>query len=282
MTQINETYGGQICVITGAASGIGRALAIKLGQAGAMLALSDLNEEGLAETAQLAGADASNKIITDKLDMADRDAIASYATRVQQALGSAKHVFNVAGIARVGTFEETDLTAMEKVVDINFWGVVRMSKAFLPQLIETQGHLTNISSVFGFIGYPGNAHYCASKFAVRGFSETLGIELKDKGVKIHSVHPGGIDTNIVRNAEIDALPEGIEDRDQLQARFESAAKTSPEDAAQVILSGIRRGNKRILIGTDAHLISIIQRIFPRNYSPILKWMMEKWRGNKLP
>ncbi|MCI5046394.1 MAG: SDR family NAD(P)-dependent oxidoreductase, partial [Aquisalinus sp.] len=256
---------------------IGRALAVRLGKAGAMLALSDVNEEGLAETAELAGGKASNRIITDRLDMADGEAIKAYAPKVQDALGPARHVMNVAGLARVGTFEETDIEAMEKVIDVNFWGVVRMSKVFLPQLIETKGHLTNISSVFGFIGYPGNAHYCASKFAVRGFSETLGIELKEKGVNVHSVHPGGIDTNIVRNAEIDALPDGMTSREELEQRFESNVRTSADEAAAVILKGLERNNPRILIGTDAHVISATQRLLPRRYAPVLGWIMEKWQ-----
>ncbi|WP_306253239.1 SDR family oxidoreductase [Parvularcula sp. IMCC14364] len=278
MSYSDATFAGQTCVITGAASGIGRALAVRLGKAGAMLALSDVNEEGLAETAALAGGKASNKILTDRLDMADAAAIKAYAPKVKEAFGSAQHVMNVAGLARVGSFEETDIEAMEKVVDVNFWGVVRMSKAFLPQLIESKGHLTNISSVFGFIGYPGNAHYCASKFAVRGFSETIGMELKEKGVQVHSVHPGGIDTNIVRNAEIDALPDGMESRADLEKRFESNVRTSADEAAAVILKGLERNNPRILIGPDAHVISATQRLLPRRYAPVLGWIMDKWQN----
>ncbi len=275
MSEFAGTYAGKVCVITGAASGIGRALAIRLGEAGAMLALSDINEEGLNETAELAGSAGSNKIIKDQLDMADADAIEAYAPKVEAALGAADHVFNVAGMTRVGQFDETDLASYEKVINVNFWGVVRMSKAFLPQLKKTRGHLTNISSVFGFIGFAGQTHYCASKFAVRGFSETLAQEMKDKGVSIHSVHPGGIATNIARNAEVDALPEDVSDKSELDANFDQKAITTPEKAADVILSGVQKGKQRILIGPDAHVISIVQRLFPARYSGILGFLFNR-------
>ena len=267
-------YQGKVCVITGAASGIGRAMAIRLGQAGAALALSDVDEEGLAETAELAGAGQSNRIITDRLDVADAEAIDAYAVRVKEALGSSDYVFNVAGLTRLGRFDETPLASMEKIMEVNFWGVVRMSKAFLPQLKETKGALTNISSIFGVIGFNGQAHYCASKFAVRGFTETLAQEMAEEGVRVCSVHPGGVATNIARNAEVDALPEGS-DREDFNASFDEAAITSPDEAAQIILEGTAKGRRRIIVGRDARFISFVQRLFPQSYHRLLDRFFRK-------
>ncbi len=262
-------YNGRVCVITGAASGIGRALAITLGAAGASLALSDVNEQGLAETAKLAGGENSNRILTDVLDVADADAVSAYASHVEAALGASDYVFNVAGLTRVGRFDETPLDSMEKIMDVNFWGVVRMSKAFLPQLKKTKGGLVNISSIFGMIGYAGQTTYCASKFAVRGFSETLAQEVEADGVRVSCVHPGGVATNIVRNAKIDVLPSGVTDKDDMNANFDKVAITSALDAAQIILGGTTKGKRRILIGKDAKMVSLVQRISPVLYPKIL-------------
>ena len=161
-----EKFKDKVCVVTGAGSGIGRALAVKLAGAGAALAISDINPEGLEETAQMIGK-GSNRIRKDVLDVSDAAAIEPYAAAVKESLGSADYVFNVAGLARIGTFKDTPLDSFEKVMNVNFWGVVRMTKAFLPQLIETKGGVVNISSLFGLIGLPTQSSYCASKFAVR-------------------------------------------------------------------------------------------------------------------
>jgi len=261
-------YKDKICVITGAASGIGRALAVELAEAGAVLALSDINAEGLEETAQMVGG--SNKVMTDVFDMADAKAIADYADKVATNLGGSDFVFNVAGLTRVGNFVDTPLESMEKVMDVNYWGVVRMSKAFIAQILMRKGTLVNISSVFGFIGYAGQTHYCASKFAVRGFTETLAQELKGTGVGICSVHPGGIATNIARNAVADKLPDNGATREQMNAAFDKMAITTPKKAAQVILKGAAKKKRRILIGGDARFISIVSRLFPVRYSKILE------------
>ena len=272
---MSDIYKNKICVITGAASGIGRALAITLAEQGAVLALSDINETGLSETVEKVGG--SNKIMNDVFDMADAEAIASYAQKVKQTLGAADYVFNVAGLTRVGNFVDTPLESMEKVMDVNYWGVVRMSKAFLDQILSKKGTLVNISSVFGFIGYAGQTHYCASKFAVRGFTETLAQELKGTGVGICSVHPGGIATNIARNAIADKLPDNGASREEMDAAFDKMAITSPEKAAKVILKGAAKKKQRILIGSDARVISLVSRLFPVGYSKIL----EKYSGNNV-
>jgi len=270
-----KTFKDKVCVITGAASGIGRALAVELAEVGAVLALSDINAEGLEETTQMVGG--SNKVMTDVFDMADANAIANYADKVTSNLGGADYVFNVAGLTRVGNFIDTPLESMEKVMDVNYWGVVRMTKAFIDQIIASKGTLVNISSVFGLIGYAGQTHYCASKFAVRGFTETLAQELKGTGVGICSVHPGGIATNIARNAIADKLPDSGATREEMDAAFDKMAITSPKKAAQVILKGATKKKRRILIGGDARFISIVSRLFPSGYSKVL----EKYSGENV-
>jgi len=202
--------------------------------------------------------------------VADAKAIAVYADHVKLAMGNADYVFNVAGIARVGTFDETPLSSFETVMTVNFYGVVRMSKAFLGQLKETCGGLVNISSIFGIIGFPGQAEYCAAKFGVRGFSETLATEMEPHGVSVTSVHPGGVATNIARNAKVDAMPAHGKPREEMDAEFDKAAITSPEEAARIILKGTAKRKRRVIVGKDAKMVQLIQRLFPENYFKILR------------
>lgn len=265
---MTNSFHDKLCVVTGAGSGIGRALALDLARRGAALALSDINEEGLEETKALIGAP-SNRMRFDRLDVADADAVARYADTVRESLGPADYVFNVAGLSRMGNFEDTPLSSFEKVIDVNFWGVVRMSKAFLPQLVETKGGLINISSLFGLIGVPGQAHYCASKFAVRGFSESIGQELESKGVRVTSVHPGGVNTNIAKTAEVDAVPAGFATADAAKKKFGKALRMDPAKAAEIILSGAAKGKRRVLVGGDAKLISFFQRLAPQSYTRLI-------------
>ena len=157
-------------------------------------------------------------------------------------------------------------------MNVNFYGTVDMCRAFLPQLVETKGAITNISSIFGLIGFPGQAHYCASKFAVRGFSETLSIELKPKGVSVTCVHPGGVATNIARSAKLDALPPGLSSREKFDKNFDKAARTTPESAARTIINGAAKGKRRVLVGPDGHAVSLIQRLFPSTYQTFLASM----------
>lgn len=266
---VTSSFSGKLCVVTGAGSGIGRALAISLARQGASLALSDINEQGLAETARLIG-ETRNASRADRLDVADAGAIEAYAQLVKESLGNADYVFNVAGLTRIGDFADTPLSSFEKVINVNFWGVVRMTKAFLPQLIETRGGVVNISSLFGLIGFSGQTHYCASKFAVRGFSETLAAELEDKGVSVTSVHPGGVATNIAKSAELDAMPTGVQSRQLISDNFDKLAITSPERAAEIILDGAAKRKRRVIVGRDAKTVSFLQRLFPESYSKILQ------------
>ena len=263
-----QTFSGKICVITGAGSGIGRALAQGLSAAGAQLALSDINAETLAETKALLGP--SNTVMTDRLDVADADAIAVYAEHVKAAMGNADYVFNVAGVARVGTFEQTPLSSFETVMNINFYGVVRMSKAFLEQLKTTRGGLVNISSIFGIVGFPGQAEYCAAKFGVRGFSEALAIELEPHGVNVTCVHPGGVATNIARDAKVDAMPAHGKSREEMDSGFDKAAITNPEKAAQIILKAAAKKTRRSIVGPDAKLVQLAARLFPASYAKVLR------------
>lgn len=270
-----KIYNNKVCVVTGAASGIGRALALDLASRGAQLALCDINAEGLEETVKMVGG--ANKVMSDVFDMADAQAIADYAEKVETGLGPADYVFNNAGLSRIGNFVDTPLESMEKVMDVNYWGVVRMTKAFMDQILAKKGTLVNISSVFGFIGYAGQTHYCASKFAVRGFTETLAQELKGTGVGVCCVHPGGVATNVARNAKVDKMPFGDATREELDANFDKMAITSPEKAAQIILKGAAKKKRRILIGADSRIISLAYRLFPTHYSRIL----EKYSGDNV-
>ena len=271
---MQQRFADRICIVTGAASGIGRAVAVALSQEGATVAISDRNAAGLKETrAMLAGA-GSNRHIADVFDIADASAIEAYAQRTRAALGDADYVFNIAGLTRVGDFLDSPLDSFEKIFDVNFWGVVRMSKAFLPQLLKTKGGIVNISSLFGFIGYPGQAHYCASKFAVRGFNEAIATELEERGVRVTSVHPGGVATAIARNAEVDQLPQGT-DRASLISNFDRLAITSPEAAAKQIIDGAANGRRRIVVGRDAKLVSFVQRLFPESYQKVIGLVVPK-------
>ncbi|WP_298914139.1 SDR family NAD(P)-dependent oxidoreductase [uncultured Algimonas sp.] len=261
-------YDGKVCVVTGAASGIGRAVARKLAASGATLALSDIDEHGLTETVEMIGG--ANRHKVDRLDMADADAIAAYAPAVQAALGPADYVFNIAGLTRVGDFRNTPAASYEKIMDVNFYGVVRMSKAFLEQLIETRGGLVNVSSIFGIVGWPGQAHYCASKFGVRGFSESLSMEMEEHGVSVTCVHPGGVKTNVARNAQVDHIGDPGVTKAMMDENFDKHTPTSAERAAEIILDGAARRKPRIIVGPDARFMQFWNRLFPTRYRKLVR------------
>lgn len=260
-------FEGKVCVVTGAASGIGRAVAQSLAASGATLALSDINEEGLNETVEMIGG--ANRHKVDVLDMADADGIAAYAPAVEAALGAADYVFNIAGLTRVGDFRNTSADSYEKVMDVNFYGVVRMSKAFLEQLIQTKGGLVNISSIFGIVGWPGQAHYCASKFGVRGFSESLSMEMMEHGVSVSCVHPGGVQTNVARNAVVDHMDKPGVTKKMMDDNFDKNTPTTPERAAEIILDGTAKRKLRIIVGPDARFIQFWNRLFPTRYRKLV-------------
>ena len=267
-----KDFQNKVAVITGAGSGIGRALARDLAAAGARLALSDVNQVGLQETADSLGL-GSDRLITEAFDVADRDAFYAFAERVTGHFGAAHLVFNNAGVALGATVEEMSYEDFEWLMGINFWGVVYGTKAFLPHLKAAgEGHIVNVSSVFGLIGVPTQSAYNASKFAVRGFTEALRQELEMEGGRVSctSVHPGGIKTNIARNARMGAGVEKITgDVDKARRDFEKMFRTTPEEASQTILKGVKGNKRRVLIGSDARAIDSMQRLMPTAYQRIM-------------
>lgn len=264
-----------VVVITGAASGIGRALAIRLSHEHiAGIAISDVNEEGLRETASMIS---RVPVSVHAFDVSDRQAVERFASDAIERHGRVTHLVNNAGVGVIGTFQQLALEDFEWLMGINFWGVIYCTKAFLPTLLEQESaHIVNVSSVFGFIAPSEQTAYTSSKFAVRGFTESLKAELSDTNIAVSCVHPGGIKTNIARNSRIGAgTPR--EWKQQGVKFFDKVARTSPETAADVIVAGIKNRNPRILIGTDARLISLFSRLFPKNYLPII----ERLAGHKM-
>jgi|SRR5580658_198252 short-subunit dehydrogenase len=255
---------GSVSVVTGAAGGIGRALALQLAGEGVDLALVDIDAVALEATAR-AAREFGRTVSTHLVDTGDAAAVAGLPEAVLARHGRVALLINNAGVALMGSFDELTLADIEWLFAINFWGVVRMTKAFLPALRrEPTAHIVNLSSVFGIIAPPGQTAYSASKFAVRGFSEALRHELAGSRIGLSVVHPGGIATSIAENARVAA---GIapETAKQAAAQFKTLARTTPEAAAARILAGIRRREKRILIGADARVIAAVQRVFPVSY-----------------
>ena len=256
-------FDGKVAAITGAASGIGRALAVNLAGQGCHLALSDVNEQGLAETVS-ACEGLGVKITSRKLDVANRAEVFAWADEVVAEHGRVNLVFNNAGVALAATIDAMDIADFEWLMSINFWGVVHGTQAFLPHLKATgDGHIVNISSVFGLASIPSQSAYNSAKFAVRGFSDALRIELDAErcGVSSTTVHPGGIKTNIARNMRMDqsATRFGRPGRD-MAAGFDRIAMTTPERAAVEILAAVRANRRRALIGRDANVIDFLARL----------------------
>lgn len=256
-------FNGKVAVLTGAGSGIGRALALDLARRGARLALSDVDFERVSETARQCQASGA-KALPYQLDVADRAAVYAHADEVTDEFGGVNLVVNNAGVALVGTVEEMTDEQLDWLIGINFWGVLHGTRAFLPKLIGSgDGHIVNVSSVFGFIGVPTQSAYNAAKFGVRGFTEALAQEMRaaKRPVRVSCVHPGGIKTNIARDAR------GLEGDDKQQAAslFDRIARTSPEGAARTILRGVERDRKRILIGPDAYVIDMLPRVLGSGY-----------------
>lgn len=258
-----------VAVITGAGSGIGRALAKRLAAEGIVgLAVADVNREGLEETAMMLG---DAKVSLHVVDVADRAAMASFVDAVISEHGRVTHVINNAGVALGGTLKEVSLDEIEWLMGVNFWGVVHGTKLFLPYLVkEPEAHIVNISSLFGLVAPPGQTAYCASKFAVRGFTEALRHELEDTNIAVSVVHPGGVKTNIANSARIAESSEITADElEQRLARMNrNLSTTTPDRAAEIIIKGIKKRSPRIIVGPDAQLLSWIQRLFPKRYLAI--------------
>ena len=255
-------------VITGAGSGIGRAIAVSLARRGCNLALADIDESGMAATAEL---ERGNGITVSqhRVDVSDRAAVAAFPDRVAAEHGGADLLVNNAGVAVGGTFEQVSDEDFEWLFEINFWGVVRMTRAFLPLLrASEEARVVNISSVYGLIAPPEQAAYSASKFAVRGFSEALRHELEASGIGVTVVHPGGVATSIAEKARI---PAGVSEEEiaRRRERYRKLLRLPPEVAGETIVRGIERRRPRILVGSDAKTISLIARLFPVTYWKLL-------------
>ena len=260
---------GKVVVITGAGSGIGRALALRAADQGAVLALTDWDEVGLVETAQQAQTRTHREVRTDKLDVRDRAAMRDYATSVREDFGRVNVIVNNAGVALHGDFEEVSYEDFEWVMDVDFWGVVQGTKEFLPHLIESgDGHVVNISSLFGLLGMPGQTAYNAAKFAVRGFTEALRQEMliAKNPVQVTCVHPGGIRTAIARNARATAS----HDQSQVARHFDTRLARMPADrAAEIILDAVLADKPRVVVGADAKVLDLFVRLVGPRYQRVI-------------
>ncbi len=261
-----KTFTDRVAVITGAGSGIGRALALDLAGRGAHLALFEINEESLTETVA-ACRDQARSVKGYQVDVSDRKAVHDQADAVLADFGRVNLVVNNAGVGLMASVEEMTYEDLDWLVGINWWGVVHGTKAFLPHLIASgDGHLVNVSSAFGFVSAPTQSAYNATKFAVRGFTEALRQEMliARHKVGVSCVHPGGIRTNIAKTSRA-ADPSQV---DRLATQFAKVTRTSPADAAKTILKGVRRNHARILIGADAYLIDAVPRLLGSAYQDL--------------
>lgn len=260
--------GESVAVITGAGSGMGRCLAQQLAGQGASLALSDVNEKGLEETRELLGS-TRGKVTLHLVDVGREEQVKEFAARVEAQHGRASVLFNNAGVALLGNFEELSMENFRWLMDVNFWGVIYGTAYFLPMLQkEKRAAIVNTSSLLGFVGAIGQSAYCASKFAVRGFTESLAHELKDTNVCVTCVHPGFVRTAIAKSAKRgDRAGAGL--YEESMARFQRIARTDAEVAAARILQGVERQKARVLIGVDSHFVDIWQRMRPAGYWGLL-------------
>jgi NAD(P)-dependent dehydrogenase (short-subunit alcohol dehydrogenase family) len=262
---------GRTAFVSGAASGIGRAVALRLAEHGCPVAIADQDEDGLQETADLI----AGPVLARKLDVRDRQAQLAFAAEVDAwapvPLGM---VFNNAGVTSAQSVADGSIEDDEWVLDINFGGVVNGVRAFLPILQrQDSGVIVNTSSVFGLIGWPFQSAYCASKFAVRGFTDSLRQELRGTGVRAVAVHPGGIKTNILRNARYHSDPMQRDmSHEDAAVQFESIARTTPEKAARIIHDGVKAGKSRILVGPDAYVFDTLSRVMPTHYFDVVAFL----------
>ncbi len=258
-----------VAVVTGAGSGIGRALALRMAKERiAGLALSDINREGLAETEEILKP-SGVRVSAHVLDVANLEEMQEFRDAVVRLHGGVTHLVNNAGVSLFGNVEEVSIDDLRWLMEINFWGMVYGVKLFLPVLREQpSAHIINVSSVFGFVAPPGNAAYSASKFAVRGFTESLRHELMGSNITVSCVHPGGIATNIARSGRLGQNAKEIDK--EMSVRFHTrASRTTAEEAAEIIVRGIKRRSERILIGRDAYMLDVVQRLVPVRYFGVL-------------
>lgn len=271
---------GKVVAITGAGSGIGRATAVAVAKLGASLAISDVNLAGLEHTQALVEAEGARCVVT-QLDVSDREAVYQWAQSTQDSFGKVNVIINNAGVSLGCVVEDLQYDDFEWIMNINFWGVVYGTKAFLPFLRASgEGHVVNISSLFGLMAMPANSAYNASKFAVRGFTEALSEELlmDNAPVNVTSVHPGGIDTNIASGGRVTPNRKwGLIDAAHSGKEFERLARTKPEQAAEQIIDAIVTNRRRLLIGADAKLLDVVQRLVPTQYQSLVAYVVKRQR-----
>ncbi|OBG76537.1 acetoin dehydrogenase [Mycobacterium sp. E2462] len=263
-----QGFAAKVAVVTGAGSGIGQALATELGRAGAKLAISDVDSDGLAQT-ELLLKELGAPVLANQLDVTEREAFLAYADTVKQHYGTVNQIYNNAGITFVGSIEDSRFKDIERVMDVNYWGVVNGTKAFLPHLIASgDGHVVNISSALGLFTAPGQAAYVSAKFAIRGFTEALQQEMVRAGhpVRVTVVHPGGVQTGFARNA---MFAEGLDQAGMAEVFEQQQAKTTPQRAAQLILQGVQKGKHRVLVGPDVKAMDLLVRAAGPNYELLL-------------
>jgi short-subunit dehydrogenase len=273
-----RTLDDKVVVITGAGSGIGRALALDLARRGSLLALSDVDEAGLAETVAQVQRAGAREVRSDRLDVADRAAFQRYALGVVEALGRVNVVINNAGVALAGDFSDLEYADIDWIVGVNFWGVVHGTKEFLPHLIASgDGHVVNISSLFGLVSMPGQSMYNATKYAVRGMTEALREEMLIAGhpVGVTAVHPGGIKTAIARNARVSDKEDQAETARLFDQRL---ARMTPEKAAEIIVRGILRNRPRVLVGVDAHVVHQFAKLTGARYQDVYAALARRVEG----
>lgn len=274
-----KSFHAKVAAITGAASGIGRALSLQLAREGCNLSLSDINDKDLQQTVQMAQAAAEKAgkhilVTAQKLDVSKREAVYQWAEKTAADHGRINLIFNNAGVALGATVEGVEYDDFEWIMDINFWGVVYGTKAFLPHLKAAgDGHIINVSSIFGLFSQPTQCTYNASKFAVRGFTESLRQELdmQNSGVSATCVHPGGIKTNIARTARYTSSVSELTGQSEADGKktFEKLFITTPEKAAKIILDAVRGNKRRVLVGPDAVAIDLMVRTLPETYQTIV-------------
>ena len=266
---------GRTALITGAGSGIGRAIAVSLARRGCHLALADLNEAGLAETARLLPP--GIRVSRHRLDVADREAVAAFPATIAAEHGSLDLLFNNAGVALGGTFLQVSEADFEWLLEINFWGVVRMTRAFLPMLLtRPEARIVNLSSLYGLIAPPAQTAYSASKFAVRGFSQALANELEGGPVGVTVVHPGGVATAIANSAR---LPADVSAEESEEGRRVTNAllKMPPAQAGEIIVKAVEQRRRRVLVGSDAKVVAAIERLMPVGYWRVVERLTRRPR-----
>ena len=269
-----KSFRDKVAAITGAGSGMGRALALELASRGCAVAIADIGQTPLDETAELLRA-ANATVSTHVVDVADRDAMERFAAEVVRLHGKVNLIFNNAGVSVTNTIEKLTYDDFEWLMNINFWGVVHGTKAFLPYLKQVdEAHIINTASIFGVVAFPTQGAYNASKFAVRGFTEALRQELADTHIGVSCVQPGGVKTNIVKTSRYYAQDNEAPTKDEMVQNFERLAALTPQQAAQQILAGVERNRGRVLVGKDAKLLAWVQRLFPDSYARRLNAMTD--------